>query len=138
MFPGYVFLRHAVEKHSYLEIIKTRGLVRILGERWDRLMPVPDCEIEVIRRLVNADAPVMPHPYLHEGQRVRITHGALADVEGILVRVKPAKGLLVLSINLLQRSVAVEVDCTQVTPVATPPAALARMSSKSRGASAWA
>lgn len=56
----------------------------------------------------------LPHPYLREGQRVRITRGPLAGVEGILVHSKPHKGLLVFSIELLQRSVAVEVDCTLV------------------------
>jgi len=58
----------------------------------------------------------MPHPYLRDGERVRILRGPLADVEGILVRTKPNKGLIVLRVALLQRSVAVEVDCTLVTP----------------------
>jgi transcription antitermination factor NusG len=52
---------------------------------------------------------------LREGQRVRIVHGPLASVEGILLKTKPDKGLLVVSVELLQRSVAVEVDCTWVT-----------------------
>ena len=58
----------------------------------------------------------MPYPYLHHGERVRIVGGPLADVEGILIRAKPNKGLIVLRVALLQRSVAVEVDCTLVTP----------------------
>jgi transcription antitermination factor NusG len=119
MFPGYAFVHHAVDKWTYVELLKTRGLVRILGERWDRLVPVPDDEIAAIQRLSNVDAPVMPFPYLREGERVRITNGALAGVEGILVHMKPSKGLLVLSVDLLQRSVAVEVDCTQVMPLST-------------------
>ena len=59
----------------------------------------------------------MPFPYLREGQHVRITRGPLAGVEGLLVHVKPNKGLLVLSVDLLHQSVAVEVDCTDVIPV---------------------
>jgi transcriptional antiterminator NusG len=116
MFPGYLFLRHAMDKGSCIQILKTEGLVRILGERWDRLAVVADGEIDAIRRVLDAELPVLPHPYLHEGQRVRITGGPLIDVEGILARVKSNKGLLVVSVNLLQRSVAVEVDCTQVEP----------------------
>ena len=60
--------------------------------------------------------PILPYAYsyLREGQRVRITRGPLADVEGVLVRSKPNKGLLVLSVDLLQRSYAVQVDCTLV------------------------
>jgi transcriptional antiterminator NusG len=56
----------------------------------------------------------LSHPYLREGQRVRITHGPLSGVEGILVHTKPTKGLLVLSIDLLRRSIAVEVDVALV------------------------
>jgi transcription antitermination factor NusG len=105
-----------MDKGSCIQILKTEGLVRILGERWDRLAVVADGEIDAIRRVLDAELPVLPHPYLHEGQRVRITGGPLIDVEGILARVKSNKGLLVVSVNLLQRSVAVEVDCTQVEP----------------------
>ena len=89
-------------------------MVRVLGERWDQLAVVPDVEIEAIQRVLQAQVPALPYPYLREGQRVRISGGPLADVEGILVRSKPNKGLLVISIEMLRRSVAVEVDCTCV------------------------
>jgi transcriptional antiterminator NusG len=117
MFPGYLFLRAAMDKTSYLDVIKARGLVRILGEQWDHLDVVPDGQIDALQRLVTARVPVLTYPFLREGQRVRITRGPLADVEGILVHSKPNKGLLVLSVDLLRRSVAVEVDCTHVIPV---------------------
>jgi transcription antitermination factor NusG len=116
MFPGYLFLHHAMDKPSYVEVLKVRGLVRVLGDRWDRLPTIPDGEIDAIHRIADARIPVLAHPYLQEGQRVRICRGPLADVEGILLRTKPTKGLLVVSIELLRRSVAVEVDCTCVTP----------------------
>jgi transcription antitermination factor NusG len=112
MFPGYVFLHHALDKWSDVEVRKARGLVTILGDSWERRDVVPPAEIEAARRLSDARLPVMSHAYLREGQRVRITRGPLADVEGILVRTKPGKGLLVVSVELLRRSVAVEVDCT--------------------------
>ena len=112
MFPGYLFLHHAMELNSYIEVLKTRELVRVLGDGRDRLAVVPDPEIEAIQKVVQAQLPALPYPYLREGQRVRIMKGPLAGVEGILVHTKPNKGLLVLSIELFQRSVAVEVDCT--------------------------
>jgi len=112
LFRGYLFLNHAMDKASYLEVYKARGLVRILGERWDRLDAVPESEVEAIRRLLHSSLPVLPYPYLREGQRVRITRGPLADVEGIVVRGSPKKGLLVVSVNLLRRSIAVQLDCT--------------------------
>ncbi len=116
MFPGYLFLHHAMDKTSYLTVCKARGVVRVLGEGWDRPTIIPDREIEAIQKVHRAHMPVLPHPYLREGQWVRITGGLLAGAEGILLRTKPTKGLLVLSINLLQRSVAVEVDATLVEP----------------------
>src|SRR5713226_2831136 len=112
MFPGYLFLHHAMDLNSYIEVLKTRELVRILGNGRDRLAVVPDAEIDAIQKVVQSQLPALPYPYLREGQRVRITQGPLAGVEGILVHTKPNKGLLVLSIELFQRSVAVEVDCT--------------------------
>ena len=112
MFGGYVFLRHVIDKATYVDVHKTRGVVRILGERWDQLAAVPDDEVESIQRVLASGNYIMPYPYLQQGQRVRITRGPLADVQGIVVRVNPAKGLLVVSVDLLQRSVAVHLDCT--------------------------
>ena len=117
MFASYVFVRCTMDKHSHVDIIKMRGVVRLLGESWDRLTPVPDHEIETIRRIASTNVPVFPHPYLQEGQQVRISGGPLEGVQCVLVRSKPRKGLLIVSIDLLQRSVAVEVDGVDVIPV---------------------
>ena len=125
MFPGYLFLRHALDKASYVEIMKTNGLARILGERWDRPAVVAAAEIDAIRQVLDTGMPVLPHSYLRAGHRVRIAQGPLAGVEGILVHNNPHKGLLVVSVELLQRSVAVEVDCTFVAPVTGTVAAAA-------------
>jgi transcription termination/antitermination protein NusG len=114
MFPGYLFLRHAMDKQSYLAVCEARGLVRLLGERWDRLAAISDPEMETIRRVETSKLPVSPYPYLQEGQRVRITQGLLAGIEGIYVRSKPNKALFLISIDLLQRSVAVEIDAAMV------------------------
>ena len=136
MFPGYLFLRHALDKATYVEIMKTNGLARILGERWDRPAIVADAEIDAIRQVLDTGLPILPHSYLSEGHRIRITQGPLAGVEGILVHNKPHKGLLVVSVELLQRSVAVEVDCTFVAPVTGPdPAAAPAMLFRTRTAS---
>lgn len=117
MFPGYLFLHDVLDKQSDVEVRKARALVAILGESWERRAVVPPEEIEAIRTLVQSGLPAFPHPFLKEGDRVRIVRGPLEDVEGILIRTKPNKGLLVLSVNLLRRSVAVEVDCTLALPV---------------------
>src|SRR5262245_3869949 len=112
LFRGYLFLRHGVDKASYLEVCKARGIVRLLGQRWDQLEVVPDSEVATIQTLVRSQLPILPYPFLREGQRVRIIDGPLSDVEGILVRRNPKKGLVVVSVELLRRSVAVHIDCT--------------------------
>ena len=88
--------------------------MRILGQGWDRLAVVPEEEIHAICAALRSRLPIHPHPYLREGQRVRIRRGLLRGVEGILVGGKGNKGRLVLSVELLQQSVAVEVECSDV------------------------
>jgi len=112
MFPGYLFVRDALSDSRYTELLAARGLVCVLNNGDGNLAEVPDAEIDAIRSLVQSNLPAVPHPYLQAGQRVRIVSGPLADVEGILVDQQASKGMLVLSVHLFQRSVAVEVDCT--------------------------
>ncbi len=116
MFPGYLFLHHAMEKVSYIEILKARGVVRVLEGGWDRLTPIADAEIERIQRVINMGIPVSELPYFTQGDRVRVIDGPLTGLEGIFLRDKPNKGRLVLSINLLRTSVAVEVESALVAP----------------------
>jgi len=117
MFRGYLFIRHDIDKHAYIDICSTKGLVSILGLRWDRLAKIPDNEIQLIRMAVESRLPALAYPYLKEGDRVRIKQGSLANAEGILVKTNHSKGLFVVSINLLQRSIAVEVDCLDIDPL---------------------
>jgi transcriptional antiterminator NusG len=116
MFPGYLFIHHGMEKRSYIEILKARGVVRVLEGGWNRLTPIADVEMEGIQQVVNAGVPVSPHMYFNQGDRVRVLDGPLTGLEGIFVRDKPNKGRLVVSINLLRTSVAVEVDSALVAP----------------------
>ena len=112
LFPGYLFVRDDLSGNRYVELLKARGLVGVLGGQDGAPGEIPEVEIDAIRALVNSDLPASPYPYLQTGQRVRVTEGPLAGVEGILVDRRAGKGLLVLSVHLFRRSVAVEVDCT--------------------------
>jgi transcription antitermination factor NusG len=116
MFSSYLFLRHQIDRNVHLDLTKIKGIVRILGERWDRLSIIPDAEIEALKKVASARQ-LLPFPYMRDGQRVRITTGPLAGVEGVLVESRARQGLLVVSVNLLQRSVAVVIDGMEVTPV---------------------
>ena len=110
LFPGYLFVRDELSGARYVEVLKARGLVGVLGGQDGGPGEIPENEIDAIRALVNSELPASPYPYLQTGQRVRITDGPLAGVEGILVDRRAGKGLLVLSVNLFRRSIAVEVD----------------------------
>jgi transcriptional antiterminator NusG len=116
MFPGYLFLKHSIEKHSYIEILKARGVVRILEGGWNRLTPIADDEMSAIERVIESGTPVLAHPFFTQGDRVRVVEGPLAGVEGVFVRDKKNRGRLVVSVNLLQTSLAIEVDGDFVEP----------------------
>jgi transcription antitermination factor NusG len=117
MFKGYLFLRHRINRTSFIDISNTKGVVHILGPRWNRLAQVPDEELASIKRAQESREPMLPYPYLKVGSRVRITRGTLTNAQGILVRTDLAKGLLVISVELLQRSIAVKVSCADVGPI---------------------
>lgn len=114
MFRSYLFIHHAIGKYEYLDICNTKGVVTILGESWDNLSRVPDHEINNIRNVCAGEIPVTMHPYLCSGTKVRVTRGILKNMEGLLVTNDQNTGLLVVSVSILNRSVAVEVDCTDV------------------------
>ena len=116
MFPGYLFLKHSMEKRSYIEILKARGVVRILEGGWTRLTTIADEEMVAIERVVESGVPVESHPFFTQGDRVRVVAGPLAGVEGQFVRDKKNRGRLVVSVKLLQTSVAVELDGDFVMP----------------------
>lgn len=114
LFPGYLFLNDTLDKASHVELRKSPGLAAVLGDGWERPARVPADEVEAIRRVVDSGASVVPHPYLREGQRVRIVAGPLGGLDALLVRQRPQRDLVVVSVHLLQRSVAVELDISDV------------------------
>ena len=116
LFPGYLFVHEILDPHHRLEILKTPGVVRILGNERGPV-PVPDSQIESIQTILNGKSAVSPFPYLKEGQMVRVVYGPLKGCEGFLLKIKEGKEKLVISLDLLQRSVAVEIDGAGVKPV---------------------
>lgn len=112
LFPGYVFTRFTDTYQSRVSVLRTSGVVRILGVN-ESIEAIPVSEIESVQRLITAEVPLMTHPLLREGASVRIRRGPLKDVEGLLVRVK-GESRLVLSVQLLSRSVSTEVDVSDV------------------------
>jgi transcription antitermination factor NusG len=112
LFPGYVFTRFCDSPASRLAVLRTVGAARILGFQ-DSIEPIPDAEIESIQRLQQANVPLLIHPLLREGSLVRILRGPLKDLKGLLIRIKN-QARLVLSVELLSRSVSMEVNVQDV------------------------
>jgi transcription antitermination factor NusG len=113
LFPGYLFCRF--DPHDRLPILKTPGVIQIIGFK-DGPAAVDESEIRSIQKVVAAGVPQQPWPFLSAGDRVRIDSGPLVGLEGILTEVKRSHRL-VLSVTLLQRSVAVEIDSALVTAI---------------------
>lgn len=106
LFPGYLFCRF--DPRDRLPILTAPGVIQVLGVGKTPL-PVSDAEVEAIQAITQSNLPKRPWPYLKVGQRVRIGSGPLLGVEGILIEMR-GEHRLVVSVELLRRSVAVELD----------------------------
>ena len=113
LFPGYIFCR--IDPNLRLPILTIPGALHFIGIGKEPV-PIDDAEIEAIQRAVRSGLPAEPWKYLNVGQLVRLDDGPLAGVEGILTETRERFRVIV-SISLLQRSVAVEVDRNWVTPL---------------------
>ena len=113
LFPGYVFVRVALAER--LRVLQTPGVARLVGFG-DTPAPLADADIEALRKGLQGRIQMQPHPYVRERQKLRILRGPLAGMEGTLLRRKG--GLrLVLSIDLIMRSVVVDVDAEDICPI---------------------
>jgi transcription antitermination factor NusG len=110
LFPGYVFVRMPLQNR--LKVIQVPSVIRLVSFGGEPVA-IPEAELNAIRTCLDHDCKLQPHPVLQAGQRVRITRGALTGIEGILVRNKGISRL-VLSIGLITRAVAVEVNIGEI------------------------
>jgi transcription antitermination factor NusG len=113
LFPGYLFCRFDFLNRRSL--VMSPGLIQIVGNG-KTPVPVAEPEIERMQMAVACEAPRQPWPYVEVGQRVRVTYGSLRGLEGILINFKGSHRV-VISISLLQRSVAVEVEEAWVSAI---------------------
>jgi transcription antitermination factor NusG len=107
LFTGYVFARFEAESFR-VPVLRLGGVRSIVGFHGDP-SPIPDVEIASIRTLLGSGFPLLQWPFLREGQRVMVEHGPLRGVEGVIVSQKD-EWVMVVSIEILQRSVAVQLD----------------------------
>jgi transcription antitermination factor NusG len=110
LFPGYLFCRF--QPQTMIPVLNTPSVVRVVGIGRTPV-PIDEAEVESLRIAADAAVTFLPHPYLAAGRRVRIVSGPLAGIRGVVVEMKDSLRL-VLSVTMLQRSVAVELDRSQV------------------------
>jgi transcription antitermination factor NusG len=113
LFQGYLFCRFA--PRDRVPVLKTPSVLRIVGIGLTPT-PIDEHEIAALQRVMNSRQGVLPHPFMQVGQRVRIESGSLAGLEGFIADIWQ-RDRLILSVALLQRSVAVEIDNALVAPV---------------------
>ena len=113
LFPGYIFVQIALcDRLQVLEIPGVASLVGFGGIP----TPLPEAEIAALKAGLEAGLRAEPHPYLQVGRRVRVIAGPLVGLEGILIR-KKNEFRFVISLDLIQRSILLDVEATSVEPV---------------------
>jgi transcription antitermination factor NusG len=115
LFPGYTFVRIAPTLRTRITVLRTNGVIHFVGPRGIGT-PIPDCEIEAVQTMLNERISFTLHPYLMVGQTVRIRGGALDGIKGILTKVNGDESL-VISVELIQRSVAMRVTGYDIQPI---------------------
>jgi len=113
LFPGYLFCRFGLSNRQPLVV--TTGVLQIVGIGKSPA-PLDDAEINALQLAAASELPRQPWPYLSAGTRVRVIHGNLSGLDGILINFK-GNHRVVLSVSLLQRSVALEIDLSWVMPL---------------------
>jgi len=108
MFSCYAFVRLIQSAEERLKVLRTPGVFGFVGNERQGT-PIPDEQIECLRKAIGKNVPFLPHPYLSAGKRVRIRGGSLDGVEGVLASQGKDQSL-VISVELLQRSVSIRVE----------------------------
>lgn len=118
LFPGYIFVEATLHNEIKLAILKTSGVVRILGKKENaEPFPVPDEKIQAIQRLLNKKVEIFTMQYPKTGEAAKIIDGPFTGIEGTVIKSDPEKELFVISIDLLQRSVAIKLEGFQISKI---------------------
>jgi transcription antitermination factor NusG len=119
LFPCYVFIREGMDRR--LQVLTTPGIIHIVGWGGQPAI-VPQTQLDAVRQIIEHCLILETHPYLQSGDRVRVKTGPLMGLEGILTR-KKGVARLVVSMEMLGRSAAVEIDVLNVERIGPLPAA---------------
>ena len=119
LFPGYVFMHAVLDNYTNVHILRTPGALSVIRNS-EGPLPIPDHQIDTLKIMLRSSVPVSVHPYLKEGDWVHVVRGPLAGCTGILLRVNSRKGRLAVSMDIVQKSVSVELDLEDVEPASRP------------------
>ena len=114
MFSQYLFVRVSASGDSRIRVLQTAGVVQFVGAT-RRGTPIPDGQIEALLAIVSSEIQTASHEFLRLGERVRIRGGILDGIEGILSAIRNERSLVV-SVDLIQKSVAIRIDGFEVEP----------------------
>jgi len=120
MFPGYVFINVILDNFVNLTVVKTPGALNLLHNS-EGPLTIPSYQIENLKTMIDSVEPLQVHSYLREGDWVQVMRGPLTGCIGILNRVDSKRGRLIVSIDIIKKSVSVELDLEDIEP-AVPPA----------------
>lgn len=115
LFSQYLFVRIADDAELRARVLRTSGVVRFAGAV-GRGTPIPEEQIDNLQTIAEQRIPCVPHDFLKVGERVRIRGGVLNGIEGVLTAIKNDRSLVV-SVDLIQKSIAIRIDGFEVEPV---------------------
>ncbi len=115
LFPGYIFINHINTPENRFKVLNIPGAVRFIGHQ-GHADPVPEEQIQYVRRFLESSISMDPYPYVKVGSRVEVIAGPLKGIQGILVK-KRGKFRFVLQVDLIRQAVSVEIDASDVQPL---------------------
>lgn len=119
IFPGYLFVNATLDNPTQVEILKIPGSVYILKNQQGP-MPIPTYQVESLRTMLTGAQDLTVHPYLKEGDWVQVVRGPLVGCVGLLVRLNPKRGKLVINVDVIQKAASVELDMEDVIRIDPP------------------
>jgi transcription antitermination factor NusG len=115
LFPGYIFVNHIDTPENRFRILNIPGAVRFVGQE-RHANPIPEEQIQYVRRFLESSIAVDPYPYMQVGARVEVIAGPLKGIQGILVE-KRGRFRFVIQVDLIRQAVSVEIDASDVRPI---------------------
>jgi transcriptional antiterminator NusG len=115
LFPGYIFVHHVDTPANRFRILNVPGAVRFVGFN-ARAVPIPQDQIDAVRRFLESNLSVDPYPYIKIGRRVEVIAGPLTGIQGKLVQ-KKGRFRFVIQVDLIRQAISVEIDASDVRPI---------------------